>query len=353
MMCLELIQEAQITALQQSNVVDAVPHHRQTGEAQSEGKSIPFFGVDTAILQHVRMNQSARQQFYPPTLLAHWATYSAANQASYVEFKARLDEREVSRPQAHFYVPAKHGAQQRLHEMEQVCNRDVPVHHHAFQLIKRVLMGGIHFFVSEHSPRSHHPNRRTELLQSASLNRRGMGSQQMSIRQPKSVLHIARGMLGGDVQCVKVVVFAFDFWSVHHAEPHRHEQFFEFVLNDRHRMPMSRLNPGNRYGQIDPFLRQPFLQLQAFEGLLPRLKLTLDLPFGVVQQLPYFCAIARRHGTEHLRDLREIPFTAQNRDSEPLQLFEAAKFRDLGYSKTHRFANSFLQVFHIDENGET
>src|SRR5450631_3729963 len=39
---LELLQETQIAALQQADIVYGIAHHGQAGEAQAEGEAVPF-----------------------------------------------------------------------------------------------------------------------------------------------------------------------------------------------------------------------------------------------------------------------------------------------------------------------
>src|SRR5580704_14271996 len=101
---LKLLQKPEVAALQLPDIVDAVTHHRQTRQAQSEGEAVPLFGVDAAHPQDFRVHQAARQQFYPPALLAHRATWAAADEALNIEFKARLDERKISGTQTHRHI---------------------------------------------------------------------------------------------------------------------------------------------------------------------------------------------------------------------------------------------------------
>src|SRR4051812_15369356 len=98
---LKLLQEPEVPALQLPDIVDPVPHHYQSGQPEPKREPTPLFRIDSALPQHVGIDQAARQQFHPAALLAHRATRAAADQTLYVQFEPRLDEREVSRPEPH------------------------------------------------------------------------------------------------------------------------------------------------------------------------------------------------------------------------------------------------------------
>src|ERR1035438_355904 len=99
---LELLQEAQVAALQVAYIVDAVPHHDEARETQAEGETAPLLGIDAAGAQHVGVHQAAGQQFHPAALLADRAAGAAANQALDIQFEARFDERKIARTKARY-----------------------------------------------------------------------------------------------------------------------------------------------------------------------------------------------------------------------------------------------------------
>src|SRR5271165_3563995 len=160
-MYLELTQEAQIATLHQPDVVDSIAHHGEPRQAESKCKTVPLFRVDAAHPQHVRMHQTAGKQFHPAALFAYGTARSAADKALNVEFESGFDKREISRPQADGYVTLENGAEQRLHEVDEVRDGHIAVDHHAFELIKRMLMRGVHFFIPKDAARRDHAQRRT------------------------------------------------------------------------------------------------------------------------------------------------------------------------------------------------
>ena len=131
-------------------------------------------------------------------------------------------------------------AQQRLHEVDQIRDRDIPIHHHAFQLIERVFVRSVYFLVPENSSRRNHPQRRPESAHAAHLHRRRVGSQQVAVRQPEGILHIARRMSWRNVQRVEVMLFGLHFRTIQNRKAQRSEQVFDFVLKLRNRMQAAR-----------------------------------------------------------------------------------------------------------------
>ncbi len=94
---LELTQKTQIAALQQANIVNAITHHGQTRQPQPERESAPFFRVNVAHAQHIRMHQTAWQQLHPAAVLANRAARAIANQAANIQFETLARRTENSR----------------------------------------------------------------------------------------------------------------------------------------------------------------------------------------------------------------------------------------------------------------
>src|SRR3954451_17432290 len=113
------------------------------------------------------MHQAARQQFHPAALLTHRAPRTTANQTLYIEFEARFHEWKIARAQPHRNIALEYGAQQRLHEEDQVRHRNIAIDHHAFELIESMLVRSVDFFVTEDSPGRDHAQRRSEFAHTA------------------------------------------------------------------------------------------------------------------------------------------------------------------------------------------
>ena len=202
----------------QAYVIDAIAHHRQPRQTQTERESAPLVRIDSAHAQHIRMHQATRQQLHPTALLAHRTARSTADQALNVQLEPWFDERKIAGPQTHGHFAVEDRAEQGLHEVDQVRDRDVAIHHHAFHLIEGVLVRGVHFFVAKNAAGRDHPQRRPQLLHAAHLHRRGVRAQQMAVGEPKGVLHVARRMFRRNVERVEIVIFGFDLGTVQHRE---------------------------------------------------------------------------------------------------------------------------------------
>ena len=52
----ELGTKSQIATVEMANVFHTIAHHYQTVEAKAKSKSTPFFGIDTAGAEHIRVH---------------------------------------------------------------------------------------------------------------------------------------------------------------------------------------------------------------------------------------------------------------------------------------------------------
>ena len=71
--------------------------------------------------------------------------------------------------------------------------------------------------------------------------------------QPERVLHVARRMVGRNVERVEVVIFGLHFGAVEHREPERGEQIFDFALDLRDGMQAAAARAGRGQREIEPF----------------------------------------------------------------------------------------------------
>jgi hypothetical protein len=148
---LELLQKADVPAQEMTDIVDAVAHHDKAVKPEAECETGPFFRIDVAVPEDIRMHQAAGEEFNPSALFAYAAAFSPAYEAVDVELETGLDKREESRPQADFNVPAKNFPEEFLHYEYKVGDRYIPVDHHSFNLIECIFMRGVGRFVSEYT----------------------------------------------------------------------------------------------------------------------------------------------------------------------------------------------------------
>src|SRR5258705_5075966 len=129
----ELAQEAEIVLEEQAHVVDAEFHQAGALDDDAESEALVFFGIVFDRAHHVRMDHSAAQHLGPSRMLADRASGAVAQEASDIEFRARLGERKVARAKAH-----RGRSEKRARELGEAAfemrHRDWPamVNHEAF-----------------------------------------------------------------------------------------------------------------------------------------------------------------------------------------------------------------------------
>src|SRR5829696_440307 len=132
----ELTQETKIVAGKCAHIVDAGTHHRQTLDAESEGKAAVDVRVVADRAQDIGMDHAGSTHLQPTGPLADPAAGTATDGAIDRKFNARLDEREE--------VAAEPDAPLRPEELAgylgqspfQIGHRDLPVDRQSFQLVE-------------------------------------------------------------------------------------------------------------------------------------------------------------------------------------------------------------------------
>jgi hypothetical protein len=237
---------------------------------------------------------------------------------------------KVAGPQPHGDFAIEDGAEQRLHEVDEMGDGDVAIDHHAFELIEGVLVRGVHFFVAEDAAGRDHAQRRTEALHAAHLHGRSVGAQQIAVGEPERILHVARGMVGGDVQRVEIVDIRSSTSGRRRRRSPANEEVFDLGLDLRDGMQMADPRAGCGEGEIDP------LGIEAeFEGLRIELAQTgfqagFDVLFGGIEQLAGARAVFGRHLAHFFADLRERAFAAEHFYAHLLQVLQRTGGLDTG-----------------------
>ena len=216
------------------------------------------------------------------------------------------------------------GGEQRFHEIEQVRHRNVAVDHHAFELIEGVLVGRIHALVAEHAAGRDHAQRQPQPFHAAHLHRRSVGAQQVAAFEPKRVLHVARGMLRGNVQGIEVVILVFHLRPVQHGETERSKQLFELPLDARDGVQVAAPRRRSGQGQVEPFSRQTRAGGGPVELAFAEIEFGFQLPLGAVQNLPKGGTLGRRQLADFLLRQGERAFAAEHLYPHRFQLFLGA-----------------------------
>ena len=139
----ELRKRLQAAAVQVADILDAVLHHRESGQAQTEREAGVLFGVDAALFEHLGVDHAAGAQLQPAGVVAGGAAcLTAADQAGDIQLKAGFDEGEKSGAQESPYDAVKLGINYRDREAlyERINRRvDLMLEHGLLEETRRVL----------------------------------------------------------------------------------------------------------------------------------------------------------------------------------------------------------------------
>ncbi len=254
-------------------------------------------------------------------MFADRAAHATADEALDIELEARFDEREVAGPQAHRDFALEDGRKQGLHEVEQVSDADVAIDHHAFELVEGVFVRGVHLLVAEDAAWGDHAQRRTQLAHAAHLHGRGVGAQQPVAFQPKRILHVARRMVGGDIQGIEIVLVRFDFRAIENAEAEREKEVFDFGLDLRQRVQRAWAGRRRGHGNVDPFVLQAGGEGGGGEGRHLFIQRGFERLLGGIEQLADGGFLVRRHLAHVLGDRGQRAFATEHFDADRFQLF--------------------------------
>src|ERR1700676_3701873 len=95
-----MVEPADVRLEEGAQVRHAVFEHGDAVDAHAPGKALVFVGIESAILQHVRMHHAAAEDLQPVVALAE-ADFAFVAAALDVDFERRLGEREIRRPKPH------------------------------------------------------------------------------------------------------------------------------------------------------------------------------------------------------------------------------------------------------------
>ena len=77
----KLVQKSHIVLIQVTHVVNVILKHYYSLNAHAECKAAVFIGIDSAAFQHIRMNHSRTENFYPTFSFTKPAAFTAASEA--------------------------------------------------------------------------------------------------------------------------------------------------------------------------------------------------------------------------------------------------------------------------------
>src|SRR5690606_22121630 len=130
----KLTQKTQVVFEEHAQVFHAIAKHGQALNAQTKSKATIFLGINTAMLEHLRVHHAAAHDFQPLDTAIRFPTPLD------IHFGRRLGEREIRWTKTHFQVPFEEHPQKFLHRTLQISKADVLLNQQAFNLVEH---GGV------------------------------------------------------------------------------------------------------------------------------------------------------------------------------------------------------------------
>ena len=162
------------------------------------------------------------------------------------------------------------------------------------------------------------------------LHGRRVGAQEPSAIQPERVLHVARWMVGRDVQGVEVVVFGLDLGTVQHCEAERYKELLQFLLDACDRVQVATARSRRGKGEVDPFGFQPRAQGCLGERRLAGFERIFQLLAGAVHYHADALAVVGRELAHVLTELRKATLASERVHARGLQLLRRRGGADTG-----------------------
>ena len=211
--------------MKKAYIWDAVFNHGKTLNAETECKTLTGCRVDTGISKYFWMHH-ARTHNLKPFLLCR---------EPHIHLNRGFREREVARSQSNLRAGTKILSTKSVKRPFQMRECDVIAYRKPFKLVELRLMRRVRRFVAEDFSRHDNPRRSTVFLEPAYLHRRRVCTQDVPFLtilrlHPKSVPHIARRMICGNIQGIKVVVLCFKLRPLHDTEAHATE-YVSYLAN--------------------------------------------------------------------------------------------------------------------------
>ncbi len=107
----------------------------------------------------------------------------------------------------------------------------------------------------------------------------------------KGVLHVARGVVGGDAQLLEIVEVPLDLGAIGDVEAEAREDLDDVVERLRDRMAVAAMAGAAGQRDVELFAMQIFFQLALRDALLRLLEERLELGDGIGDQLAHARAI--------------------------------------------------------------
>ena len=163
----------------------------------------------------------------------------------------------------------------------------------------------------------------------ADLHRRGMGPQQRAPRHVERVLHVAGGMVVGEIEGPEIVVVALDFRTLRHREAQPLEDLDDLVLHLREGMEGAGSGKASRQRQVHALGGERAAALVVLERHHPCLERSFELGLDLVGLGPHQRPLRRRQRAQRAEERGQLPRSPQDTNPERFEVGRGAGPSDI------------------------
>ncbi len=224
--------------------------HGDAFDADAEGPSAPDFGVDVSFAQDVGVDHAGAEDFDPTGLFAEPTTFLSAEDAGDIDFDAGFGEGEEAGAEADFGVFSEEGLGEEFEDSAQVGEVESFFDVESLDLMEHGAVcdvvvasvdgawcddsdGGL---VTEHG---------------ADLYRACVGAQEGAVFEHEGVLHVAGGVVSGEVECLEVEVIPFGLGALGDFKAHLQEDVLDLSLSFLEGVFGAEGRGSSREGEVD------------------------------------------------------------------------------------------------------
>ena len=223
----ELLEEANIVLIEETDVVDAVTLFGDAFDAHAKGESGVFFRIDASGSKHIRVNHACAEDFHPTALRTRGIPPD-------VHFKTGFGEGEEGGTHPVFDLAVEHHFGEHHQGFLQFSEGDVFVDVQGFDLMEQEIGFIVDGFIAVHASGHDGADGRFAREHVSDLRRRGVRAQQQIVLRivvifanEERVLHIARGVLRREIERGEIVEVVFELGSVGHGETEAEEHLLD------------------------------------------------------------------------------------------------------------------------------
>ena len=236
---MELLQEAEIGAVEQTNVVNAVAHHNESVKTDIYVKARVLVGVKSCRTKYVGVRSSAGHDLDPADVLANAAALAAANEASHIDLKAGLNEGEEACSHSYGNVLTEHLGENAL-DHDLTCGiGEILVNDECFVLEEGSLVASVGGLVSVNATGVNEAIGGLVCLHISYAIAREVRTETKLVvsrarivsLEPIGVHALTCGVVRREIQIVERVVFACDLGAREHLKAHRAKGVVEVVAH--------------------------------------------------------------------------------------------------------------------------